>query len=66
MYKETSRNQRGELANRSWELKNEDKIASCNDLVKDKKRQNIVTYQPHSAALTYSDKLLKNYTYKVS
>ena len=24
-----------------------------------KKRQNIVTYQPHSATLTYSDKLLK-------
>ena len=29
---------RGELANRSWELKNEDKIASCYDLVEDKKR----------------------------
>ena len=38
MYKETSRNYRGELANRSWELKNEDKIASCYDLVEDKKR----------------------------
>ena len=37
MYKEMSRNQRGELANRSWELKNEDKIASFYDLVKDKK-----------------------------
>ena len=28
-------------------------------LFKIKKRQNIVTYQPHSAALTYSGKLLK-------
>ena len=26
---------------------------------KKKKRQNTVTYQPHSATLTYSDKLLK-------
>ena len=59
MYKEMSRNQRGELANRSQELKNEDKIASFYDLVKDKKRQNIVTCQPHSANLTYSGKLLK-------
>ena len=59
MYKEMSRNQKGELANRSWELKNEEKIASFYDLVKDKKRQNIVTYQPHSATLTYSGKLLK-------
>ena len=28
-------------------------------LFKIKKRQNIVTYQPHSATLTYSGKLLK-------
>ena len=27
--------------------------------IKKKKRQNIVTYQPHSANLTYSGKLLK-------
>ena len=27
--------------------------------MKKKKRQNIVIYQPHSATLTYSDKLLK-------
>ena len=39
MYKETSRNKWGELENRSWELKNEDKIASCYDLVKDKKKR---------------------------
>ena len=67
MYKETSRNQRGELANRSRELKNEDKIASCYDLVQDKKRQNIVTYRPHSAQ--YPDILrqtIENYTNKVS
>ena len=56
MYKETSRNKWGELENRSWELKNEDKIASCYDLVKDKKtKANIVAYQPHSATLTYSE-----------
>ena len=57
MYKETSRNKWGELENRSWELKNEDKIiASCYDLVKDKKtKANIATYQPHSATLTYSE-----------
>ena len=56
MYKETSRNKWGELENRSWELKNEDKIASCCNLVKDKKtKANIVTYQPHSATLTCSD-----------
>ena len=39
MYKETSRNKWGELEHRSWELKNEDKIASCYDLVKDKKQR---------------------------
>ena len=40
MYKETSRNKWGELENRSWELKNEDKIiASCYDLVKNKKQR---------------------------
>ena len=27
--------------------------------IKKKKRQNIVTYQPHSATLTYSNRLLK-------
>ena len=27
--------------------------------IKKKKRQNTVIYQPHSATLTYSDKLLK-------
>ena len=33
MYKEMSRNLRGQLANRSWKLKNEDKIASNYGLV---------------------------------
>ena len=59
MYKETSRNYRGELANRSWELKNEDKIATCYGLKK--KKGKTLTYQPHSAILTYSDKLSKLY-----
>ena len=30
---------RGELANRSWELKNEDKIATCYGLVYVKKKK---------------------------
>ena len=50
MYKETSRNYSGELANRSWELKNEDKIATCYGLKK-KKRKNTNL----SASLSYPD-----------
>ena len=41
MYKETSRNYRGELANRSWESKNEDKIATCYGLKKKKKGKTV-------------------------
>ena len=66
MYKEMSRNQREELANRSWELKNEDKIASFYDLVKDKKKEKLCNL---SASLSYPDILrqtIENYTYKVS
>ena len=59
MYKETSRNKWGELENRSWELKNEDKIASCYDFVKDKKNKG--KHCNLSASLSYPDilRLLK-------
>ena len=60
MYKEMCSNQRRELANRSQELKDEYKIASFyNPVQGKKKRQNMVTYQPHSVTLTYSNRPLK-------
>ena len=35
------------------------KLLHFTTMFREKKRQNIVTYQPHSATLTYSNKLLK-------
>ena len=65
MYKEMCNNYRGELANRSWEVKDEDKIVSIYNPVKTKK----VKHCNLSASLSYPDILhqtFENYTYKVS
>ena len=35
------------------------KLLHFTTMFREKKRQNTVTYQPHSATLTYSDRLLK-------
>ena len=65
MHKETSRNKWGELANRSWELRNETKLLHLMTLfkIKEAKHCNL------SASLSYPDILrqtIENYTYKVS
>ena len=68
MYKEMCSSYRRELANRSWELKNEDTIALFCNPVYDLKK-NKAKHCNLSTSLSYPDILqqtIENYSYKVS